>query len=127
MTPAVSFSSSSLATRPSASMGQLAELSKRQQALSQKLAEASKVTPPPPSSTAADSITREISGVQAQIEQILLEAQLSKLMSNAQAGDTAGCRLGHEWQRSSQRPGRLDRQHGRCRQYGGHGRQCRNQ
>ena len=83
MTAAVSFSSLSIGIRPVAATGQLAELSKREQALNQKLAEASKATPPPPSSVSADSIAREISGVQAQIEQVILEAQLSKLNTSA--------------------------------------------
>jgi polyhydroxyalkanoate synthesis regulator phasin len=82
MTPAVSFSSATMATRPGAGVGQLAALSKRQQALSEKLVEAGKSTPPPPSTTVADAIAREISGVQAQIEQIILEAQLSKLTTS---------------------------------------------
>jgi hypothetical protein len=90
MTPAVSFSNLSIGIRPVAATGQLAELSKRQQALTQKLAEASKATPPPPSTVAADSIAREISGVQAQIEQIMLEAQLSKLNATASPAASAG-------------------------------------
>jgi hypothetical protein len=83
MNPAVSFSSSTRLNRPGAGVSQLAELTKRREALSEKLVQASKSTPPPPSTAAADSIAREISGVKAQIEQIILEAQLNKLTANA--------------------------------------------
>jgi hypothetical protein len=84
MTPAVSFSSSSSGSKVGASQGRLAELAKHEQMLSRKLAEASRASPPPPPpNDRAESISREIIGVQAQIEQIILEAQLSRLSASA--------------------------------------------
>jgi hypothetical protein len=58
--------------------------------LSRKLAEASRASPPPPPpNDRAESISREIIGVQAQIEQIILEAQLSRLSASASSPSPA--------------------------------------
>jgi hypothetical protein len=90
MTPAVSFSSSSSGSKVGASQGRLAELAKHEQMLSRKLAEASRASPPPPPpNDRAESISREIIGVQAQIEQIILEAQLSRLSASASSPSPA--------------------------------------
>ncbi len=81
MTPAVGSSTSTFGKRTVDSDTTLAELNRQVQSLRQKLAQVGKDAPPPPPPSDSQSVTlsREMVSVQAQIERVILEAQLTKL------------------------------------------------
>ena len=107
MIPAVVSSMSAAAGRGADGDPTLAELSRQMQSLQQKLSVAQKDTTPPRGAQAA-SITGEIVNVQAQMERMILEAQLAKLRAsiNAAAGaDAAGSAAGSGGDAGGSSPG----------------------
>jgi hypothetical protein len=78
-----------IGTRPADSVTTLAELSKEVQTLRQKLAKASKADARPPASEQSVTLSSAIVSVQAQIERVILEEQLTKLDAGSTSGNAA--------------------------------------
>ncbi len=79
MIPAVGSSSLTLGNRGAESEGTIAELNSQVQRLRQKLSQSGQTETPPGSGAQTVTLSREIVGIQAQIERAVLEAQLTKL------------------------------------------------